>query len=93
VARTQLVPTVGWPANGTSRAGVKMRTRHAVRPRGGQHERRLGQVHLTSHRLHLAVGGAAGVEHDGERVASEGAIGEDVDPHDAKDARHGGHYT
>ncbi len=44
-ASTQLVPTVGWPANGTSRAGVKIRTRAA------QSERVGGSTNVVSERF------------------------------------------
>ncbi|GAA3258546.1 hypothetical protein GCM10010532_109490 [Dactylosporangium siamense] len=43
------------------------------------HEDRLGEVELAGDRLHLLTGEIPGVEHDGEGVAGEGAIGEHVD--------------
>ena len=44
-----------------------------------QHEGRLGIVELGGDRLHLRRRQPAGIEHDGERIAAEGAVGEDVD--------------
>ena len=80
---------VGWPANGTSRAGVKMRTRgRALRPRGRQEEGRLREVHLARDRLHLGVAEPVRVEDDGQRIAAEDAVGEDVDLGEAVLARH-----
>ncbi len=53
--------------------------RGAVRPRRRQEEGRLGQVHLPRDRLHLRVAESRRVEHDGQRIAAEHAVGEDVD--------------
>ena len=46
---------------------------------GRQDEGLLGVVELARDRLHLLVRQAARVEDDGERVAAEGPVGEDVD--------------
>jgi hypothetical protein len=47
-------------------------------PLGRQHERRLGVVELARHREHLVGRQPAGVEHHGQRVAAELAVGEHV---------------
>ena len=44
-----------------------------------QHEGRLGIVEFGRDGLHAFAREPLGVEHDGERVAAEGAVGEDVD--------------
>jgi len=44
-----------------------------------QHEGRLRIVELGGNRLHLRGRQPAGIEHHGERIAAEGAIGEDID--------------
>ena len=44
-----------------------------------QHEGRLGEVELGGDRLHLLGGQALGIGHDGQRIAAESAVGEDVD--------------
>ena len=43
-----------------------------------QHERRLGEVHLLRDRLHRLGGQPAAVEEDGELIAAEEVVGEDV---------------
>ena len=49
------------------------------RERGRQHERGLGEVELQCQRLHGRRVELAGVLEDAQRVAAEGALGEDVD--------------
>ena len=49
-----------------------------IRPLGRQDERRLGEVHLLGDRLHRLGGQTAAVEKDGELIAAEEMIGEDV---------------
>ena len=44
-----------------------------------QHESRLGEVELGGDRLHLLRGQAFGVGHDGQGIAAEFPVGEDVD--------------
>ena len=44
----------------------------------GQHERRLGKIHLLGNRLHRRRVEAAAVEEHGELVAAEQMVGEDV---------------
>ena len=46
---------------------------------GGQHERRLGEVHLFGDRLHRVGRQSAAVEEDGELIAAKEMIGEDVE--------------
>ena len=79
VASTKAVPTLGWPANGISL--VDGEDAH-LRVMGGiarrQHEGRLGIVELGRDRLHLRGREPAGIQHHGERIAAEGAVGEDV---------------
>ena len=70
-------PSVGWPAKGISKVGVKMRT--CASPFGRQDERRLGQVELQCQRLHRRVVHAARIFEDGQRIAGERRLGEDVD--------------
>ena len=66
------VPTVGWPANGSSAAGVKMRKARAMRRIARrQHEHGLGMVELARDRLHRGGVEALRVEHDRERIAGE----------------------
>jgi len=48
-----------------------------------QQKDRLGEVHLAGDGLHLPARQLAGVEEDGQRVAAEDVIGEDVDLHEA----------
>lgn len=43
-----------------------------------QHEHRLRQVELVGNRLHRLGIEAVRLEHDGERIAGEAAVGEDV---------------
>ncbi len=45
---------------------------------GRQHERRLGEVHLLGDRLHRLGRQPAAVEEDGELIAAEEMVGEDV---------------
>ena len=80
VASTQAVPMVGCPANWSSRAGVKIRTRAAQSPRVG------GRMKVVSERfISLAMAcispsdQAGGFEDDREGIAPEHAVGEDVD--------------
>ena len=74
------MPTVGCPANGISLAGVKMRTRAVcARLLRLQHEHGLGQVELARDRLHARAVQPVGVEHDGQRIAGEARVGEDVE--------------
>ena len=88
-ARTQAVPTLGWPANGISAVRWKIADAGIVgRIVGGQHEGGLAVVHLRRQGLHLRVGHPARVGEDRERIAAEGAVGEDVDGLVRK-ARHG----
>ena len=46
---------------------------------GRQHEGRLGVIELRRDRLHLRSGEALGIEHDGQGIAAERAVGEDID--------------
>ncbi len=62
--------------------------RGAVSAGRPEDERGLGQVHLARDGLHLGVGEAGGLEHDGERVTAEEPVGEDVDLDEAILARH-----
>ena len=78
-ASTQAVPMVGCPAKATSRAGVKILTRHAIRLGGRQDEGGLGEVQLAGDGLHLAVAQPHPVEKHGQRVAAERPLREDAD--------------
>ena len=60
----------------------------ALRPRGRQEEGRLREVHLARNRLHLGVAEIIRVEDDGQRIAAEDTVGEDVDLGEAVLARH-----
>jgi hypothetical protein len=53
-----------------------------------QHEGGLGIIELGGNRLHLRGRKPAGVEHHGERIAAEGAVGENVDS-DVASSLHG----
>ena len=78
-ASANVLPIVGWPAIGSSSPGVKIRMRTSVSALlRRQHERRLGKIHLLGDRLHRLGGQAAAVEEDGELVAAEEVVGEDV---------------
>ena len=63
-------------------------TRNALRSRRRQEERRLGEIHLASDRLHFGVVESGSVEKDGERVAAEDPVGEDVDLNESILATH-----
>ena len=78
-ASANVLPTTGWPAIGISVPGVKIRMRTSVsgRSRAG-HERRLGKTDLAGDLLHGLAGKAGRIGKDGELVAAEAAIGEDV---------------
>ena len=52
-----------------------------------QHEGRLAEIELGGERLHVGVAHAARVGKDGERIAAEAAVGEDVDG-DEGEGRH-----
>ena len=58
-ASTNADPSTGWPANGSSTAGVKMRIR-ACPPSARQHEDGLGERHLLRELLHRLVVDARG---------------------------------
>ncbi|QGZ95794.1 hypothetical protein DSM104635_02645 [Terricaulis silvestris] len=53
--------------------------RGVSRVRRRQDERCLAQVELEGERLHLRLGKAAAVGEDGQRIAAEALLGEDVD--------------
>ena len=80
VASTKAVPTLGWPANGISERTVKMRTcaslPHQLRR---QHKGGLGIIELGGDGLHLRGRQPSGIQHDGQRIAAEGAVGKNVD--------------
>ena len=74
------MPTLGWPANGISALGVKMRTSAVCAGSLG------GSTKVVSARLNsaaiaciCAVVEALRIGDDGQRVAAELAVGEDVD--------------
>ena len=48
-------------------------------PLGRLHEDGFRQVELARDGLHLGVGEAIGIQHDGQRIAGETAIGENVE--------------
>ena len=73
------VPSVGCPANGSSR-GRREDPDQVVgpaRPRR-QHERGLRQVRPAREQLHLLAAQAVGAEHDRDRVTEVRGIGEDI---------------
>ena len=49
------VPTLGYPTNGTSRRGLKMRMRNWRRPIAREHEGGLGRARPTCDRLHRGI--------------------------------------
>ena len=81
------VPTVGWPAKGSSRFGVKilMRAVLIAIPRL-EDENGFRQVELGGDRLHAGVVQPFGVEDHGERIASQRRLGEHIER--LKPARH-----
>ena len=72
------MPSVGWPAKGSSIAGVKIRIRTSASALRRQHEDGLGEVHLLRQRLHRQRVEIARVGEDGELVPGERDVGEDV---------------
>ena len=60
------MPTVGWPAKGSSRPGVKIRIRP---PPAVVDEDRLAEAELGGDPLALGLGHLPAVEEDAERVA------------------------
>ena len=50
----------------------------------GKNERRLREVSFAGDGLHLLSGKASSVENDGERIAAQSAIGENVNLHQGK---------
>ena len=83
-----MVPSTGWPAKGSSVAGVKNPDARA-RYVGGQDEDRLGVVHLACEVLHGVVVQLTAVGEDGELVARQRRVGEHVGDH-VTERRHGG---
>ena len=78
-ASANVVPIVGWPAIGSSSAGVKIRIRTSVPGLlRRQQERRLRKVHFLGDRLHGLERQPAAVEEDRELVSPEEMVGEDV---------------
>ena len=74
------MPTFGWPANGISARGVKIRTRAVFAgSSGGNTKRCLGEIELVRDGLHLSVRKTARIGNDRHRVAAELPISEDVD--------------
>ena len=71
-----------------ARGGEDAHARRALRPRGRQEEGRLREVHLPRDRLHLGVAEIIRVEDDGQRIAAEDTVREDVDLGEAALARH-----
>ena len=73
------MPIVGWPAIGSSSPGVKIRIRTSVPGRSG------GSTNVVSEKFIslaiaciVSVGQPAAVEEDGQLVAAEEMVGEDV---------------
>ena len=78
-ASANVLPIVGCPAIGISFPGVKIRIRAVgVAPLGRQDERRLGEIHLAARSPASLGRQPAAVEEDGELIAAEEMIGEDV---------------
>ena len=78
-ARSTAAPIVGWPANDSSRAGVKMRILAECAGFSGlRHEHRFGGLNSRDG-LHRLAREPVGVVHHGQRVAPEAAIGEHVE--------------
>ena len=71
-----------------ARGGEDAHASGALRPRGRQEEGRLREVHLARDRLHLGAAEPLRVEDDGQRIAAEDTVGEDVDLREAELARH-----
>ena len=79
-ASATAAPTVGWPANGNSLAGVKMRKLGAMRLVGRrQHKHRLRKIEFARDRLHRGGVKPVGVENDRERIAGEALRREDIE--------------
>ena len=75
---TNAVPSVGCPANGSSKVGVKIRIRDVAAALGREDEHRLAEADLERERLHRLVVQPARVGEDGELVSRQGRVGEDV---------------
>ena len=78
-ASANVLPIVGWPAIGSSSPGVKIRIRTSVPAVSG------GSTNVVSEKfISLAIacivsaGQSAAVENDGELIAAEEMVGEDV---------------
>ena len=86
-ASSAAVPTVGWPAKGSSRAGVKI-LRLAVlgRFRGARDETVSERLNSAAIACMRASSRPSAIEHDCERIAGERRLGEDVEREEA--ARH-----
>ena len=81
-ARTSanVVPMVGCPAIGISSPGVKIRMRTSVSGVSGGSTKVVSEKFISlAIACIVSVGQAAAVEEDGELVAAEQAIGEDVE--------------
>ena len=76
--RTNAVPRHGCPANGSSLRGVKIRIRTVPPSRGGRTNTRFGEAELERQLLHRHLVEVASVREDGELVARERPVGEDV---------------
>ena len=59
-----------------------------IRSRWRENKRGFGQIHLHGDGLHLRIGEAVGGQKDGQLIAAEDAIGEDVDLDERVAARH-----
>ncbi len=75
---TNAVPRHGWPANRSSFCGVKIRIRTRPALARRQHEDGLGEAELERQRLHRQLVEVARVGEDGELVAGERRVREDV---------------
>ena len=74
------LPSVGWPANGSSPTGGEdPQPVVGGRVGRGEQERRLRQVGPAGERRHLLVRDPVGVVHHRDRVAEQRLAGEDVD--------------
>ena len=82
---------VGWPANGNSRTGVKMRTRAEWAGFCGFSTNTVSdRLSSRAMALHLRSAQRIGLADDSQRIAAEGAIGEDVER--VQRQRHASHY-
>jgi hypothetical protein len=69
VLTTNAVPSTGWPANGSSDSGARIRIQTSPPSAWWEHKDRLGEVHLARQALHLLRRERTTVDENSELVS------------------------